>query len=87
MNSERQRTIETIQRMLARALATHPASRGLDLDVKAAAGLVTIGGEVPQPQWTTHTSSRWETELTEIAKTAEGVTRILLEIRPFDAYH
>lgn len=69
------------------ALATHPASRGLDLDVKAAAGLVTIGGEVPQPQWTTHTSSRWETELTEIAKTAEGVKRVLLEIRPFDAYH
>lgn len=69
------------------ALATHPASRGLGLEVNAAGGVVTIAGEVPNPIMLTHTSSRWELELTQIAKGVAGVQRVELDIRLFDAYH
>jgi len=69
------------------ALATHPASRGLDLEVTAANGNIDIIGEVPQPVMLTHASSRWEQELSQIAKSVEGVRRVELSIRPFDAYH
>lgn len=69
------------------ALATHPASRGLDLEVTAMNGKIDIVGEVPQPVMLTHASSRWEKELTQIAKSVEGVRRVELNIRPFDAYH
>lgn len=69
------------------ALATHPASRGLDLEVTARNGNIDMIGEVPQPVMLTHASSRWEQELTQIAKGVEGVRRVDLSIRPFDAYH
>lgn len=69
------------------ALATHPGSRGLDLDVTAEDGVVTISGEVPKPIMLTHASSRWEQELTQIAKSVKGVHRVELGIRAFDAYH
>lgn len=69
------------------ALATHPASRGLDLDVAANAGVLSISGEVPKPIMLAHVSSRWEQELTQIAMGVEGVQRVELSIRPFDAYH
>jgi osmotically-inducible protein OsmY len=69
------------------ALATHPASRGLDLEVTASGGNVEIIGEVPQPVMLTHASSRWEDELTQIAKGVEGVRMVGLSIQPFDAYH
>lgn len=68
------------------ALATHPASRGLDLEVTAAGDILTITGEVPQPVMLTHTSSRWEQELTQIAKSVKGVQRVELNIRSFNAY-
>jgi osmotically-inducible protein OsmY len=68
------------------ALATHPASRGLDLDVVASGNVVTISGEVPQPIMLTHTSSRWEQELTQIAKSIAGVHRVELKIQSFNAY-
>ena len=69
------------------ALATNPASRGLDLEVTADRGIVSILGEVPQPIMLTHASSRWEQELTQIARSVEGVQRVDLNIQPFDAYH
>jgi cytidylate kinase len=69
------------------ALATHPASRGLDLEVTAAGDSIQISGEVPKPIMLTHASSRWENELTTIAKSVEGVRRVELNIQPFDAYH
>jgi cytidylate kinase len=69
------------------ALATHPASRGLDLQVTSARGVVSIFGEVPQPIMLTHASSRWEQELTQIAGSVPGVQRVELSIRAFDAYH
>jgi len=69
------------------ALATHPGSRGLDLEVTAEHGVVTISGEVPKAIMLTHASTRWETELTQIAKTVEGVQRVELAIQAFDAYH
>jgi cytidylate kinase len=69
------------------ALATHPASRGLDLEVTVHKGVVSIVGEVPQPIMLTHASSRWEQELTQIAGSVDGVQRVELSIRAFDAYH
>ena len=69
------------------ALATNPASRGLDLEVTATNGHIQIAGEVPQPIMLTHASSRWEEELTEIARNIQGVRTVQLNIRPFDAYH
>jgi cytidylate kinase len=69
------------------ALATHPASRGLDLEVTTKRGVVSVVGEVPQPIMLTHASSRWEQELTQIAGSVEGVQRVELSIRAFDAYH
>jgi cytidylate kinase len=69
------------------ALATHPASRGLDLDVAANRGVISVVGEVPQPIMLTHASSRWEQELTQIAGSVEGVQRVELSIQAFDAYH
>jgi cytidylate kinase len=69
------------------ALATHPGSRGLDLEVTAREGVVSISGEVPKPVMLAHTSSRWELELTQIAKSVEGVRAVELNIQPFDAYH
>ncbi len=69
------------------AFATHPASRGLDLQVTANEGVASVVGEVPQPIMLTHASSRWEQELTQIAESVEGVKRVDLSIRAFDAYH
>jgi cytidylate kinase len=69
------------------AMATHPASRGLDLDIASSGGNVEISGEVPRPVMLTHASSRWENELTQIAKSVEGVRSVQLSIQSFDAYH
>lgn len=69
------------------AFATHPASRGLDLQVSADQGIISVVGEVPQPIMLTHASSRWEHELTQIAESVEGVKRVELAVRAFDAYH
>jgi cytidylate kinase len=69
------------------ALATHPASRGLDLEVTADRGIVSVLAEVPKTIMLTHASSRWEQELTQIAGGVEGVKRVELNIRDFDAYH
>lgn len=69
------------------AFATHPASRGLDLQVTSDEGIVSVVGEVPQPIMLTHASSRWEQELTQIVESVEGVERVALSIRAFDAYH
>jgi len=68
------------------ALATHPASRGLDLEVTAAGGVLTIIGEVPQPIMLAHASSRWEQELTQVAKGIAGVQRVELDIRTLNAF-
>ncbi|MEW6336989.1 MAG: cytidylate kinase family protein [Acidobacteriota bacterium] len=69
------------------ALATHPASRGLDLSVTTAAGVVSISGEVPSAIMLTHASLRWEHELRSVAQGVEGVREVVLDIQPFDAYH
>ncbi len=69
------------------ALATRPASRGLDLEVSAAKGVVTIRGEVPRAEMLTHASTRWEKELLEIAESVQGVEAAHLDVRTFDLYH
>ncbi len=69
------------------ALATQPASRGLELEVRAAKGAVTIQGRVPRAQMLTRTSTRWEQELIEIGQSVNGVESVHLDIRTFDPYH
>ncbi|MEW6366776.1 MAG: cytidylate kinase family protein [Acidobacteriota bacterium] len=69
------------------ALATHAASRHLELDVQADGGNVTITGEAPQPAMLTHVSTMLEQELTAVARGVEGVEKVDLKVRPFDAYH
>jgi cytidylate kinase len=69
------------------AFAMHPASRGLDLAVRAANGQVTVMGEVPEPMIVARSSTRWQSELKGIARDVPGVRRVELDIRPFDAYH
>ena len=69
------------------ALATQPASRGLDLDVKAIGGVVTIQGEVPRAEMMTHASTRLEKELIQIAESVKGVIDVHLDIRTFDLRH
>jgi len=69
------------------AMATHPASRGLSLEVTASGGNIEISGEIPKAIMLMHDSSHAERELTDIAKSIEGVQRVNLNIQPFDAYH
>lgn len=69
------------------ALATRPASRGLDLEVIAAKGVVSIRGEVPRAEMLTHASTRWEQELIQIAESVKGVESVHLDVQTFDLYH
>lgn len=69
------------------ALATRPASRGLDLEVRAVQGVVTIRGEVPKVEMTIHASTRWEQELLEIGRSVPGVAAVHLDVQTFDPYH
>ena len=57
------------------ASATQPASRGLDLDVRRAQGVVTIRGEVPSAEMVIHASTRWEQELVRDRAGASGGSR------------
>jgi cytidylate kinase len=69
------------------ALATQPGSRGLDLEVAAARGVVTIRGKVPRVEMLVHASSRWEQEITQIARSVRGVEDVALDLHTFDPYH
>lgn len=69
------------------ALATRPASRGLDLEVISAKGVVSIRGEVPRAEMLTHASTRWEQELIQIAQSVKGVEAVHLDVQTFDPYH
>ncbi len=69
------------------ALATHPASRGLDLEVRAMRGVVTIQGDVPRAEMVTHASTRWEKELIQIAERVTGVKDVHLDTRTIDLRH
>ncbi len=69
------------------ALATQPASRGLDLEVSARSGVVVITGQVPRAEMLTHVSSRWEKEIIAIAESVPGVKDVHLDTRTFDPYH
>ena len=69
------------------ALATDPATRPLELEVSAAAGVVSIEGTVPEAAMLTHVSSRLHQEVREVALAVEGVREVGLELREFDAYH
>ena len=66
------------------AFATQPASRGLELAVKAESGVVTVTGDVPQAARLASTSTRMEQELRVIAAAVDGVQAVELSVRPFD---
>jgi cytidylate kinase len=68
------------------ALATQPASRGLELSVKADNGVVTVTGDVPQAARLASTSTRMEQELRTIAAAVDGVNAVELSVRPFDPH-
>ncbi len=66
------------------ALATRPASRGLDLEVKASGGMISVSGDVPQAARLASTSARLESELREIVAAVDGVRGVEVNVRPFD---
>ncbi len=68
------------------ALAIQPASRGLDLDVTARSGVVTLAGKVPKPDMLTHASDRWIGELRKVAEGVEGVKTVVLDVNLVNAY-
>ena len=65
------------------AFATQPASRGLELSVRADLGVVTVTGEVPQAALLASTGARLEQELRTIAAAVEGVQGVEIGVRPF----
>jgi len=69
------------------ALAIQPASRGLDLEVTARNGTVTMTGKVPKPDMLTHASDRWTTELRQVVEEVAGVKRVILDVGVVSAYH
>ncbi len=69
------------------ALATNPASRGLDLLVSAHDGVVTLGGEVPKPDMLTHASDRWMAEVRKVVEKVAGVRRVVVDVHVVSAYH
>lgn len=68
------------------ALAASPMARGLDLEVRAVDGVVTVGGEVPEPIMLTRASTRWEQELLAVVKGVSGVKDVRLAVEPVSAY-
>jgi cytidylate kinase len=68
------------------ALAKHPATRGLDLQVAVARGVATVAGEVPMPSMLTHVSNRTEVELVQVVKGVAGVTGVELHVTQVDTF-
>jgi cytidylate kinase len=69
------------------ALAVQPATRGLDLEVTARSGTVTLTGKVPTPDMLTHASERWVKELRQVVEGVAGVKRVVLDVGVVSAYH
>lgn len=68
------------------ALAIQPATRGLELEVTARSGVVTLAGKVPKPDMLTHASDRWMKELREVVEGVTGVKRVVLDVGVVSAY-
>ncbi|HLA79412.1 MAG TPA: cytidylate kinase-like family protein [Vicinamibacteria bacterium] len=68
------------------ALITQPATRSLELSVRAAGGVVTVGGEVPEATMLSRTSTRWEQELRQVVQGVPGVERLVLDVQPVSPY-
>jgi cytidylate kinase len=69
------------------ALATDPASRGLDLAVSTHDGVVTLAGEVPKPDMLTHASERWMGEIRKVVEQVAGVRSVVVDVKVVSAYH
>jgi cytidylate kinase len=69
------------------ALAIQPASRGLELEVAARSGVVTLAGKVPKPDMLTHASDRWIGELRKVVEEVPGVKKVVLDVNLVSAYH
>ncbi|HEX7669594.1 MAG TPA: cytidylate kinase family protein [Polyangiaceae bacterium] len=69
------------------ALAIQPATRGLELEVTARSGVVTLAGKVPKPDMLTHASDRWIGELRNVVEEVTGVKKVVLDVNLVSAYH
>jgi cytidylate kinase len=68
------------------ALATQPASRGLELTVRADGGAVTITGTVPEAARLASAGARLEGELKAIAAGVAGVADVSVTVSAFDPH-
>ncbi len=68
------------------ALITHPATRSLELSVRAAAGVVSVGGDIPEAMMLSRSSTRWEQELKQVLQGVPGVERLVLDVHPVSPY-
>ncbi len=68
------------------ALATQPATRSLELSVRASGGVVTVSGEVPEAVMPGRTSTRWEQELRHVVREVSGVEQVVLDVQPFSPF-
>ena len=62
------------------ALALHPSSRGLGLEVTSRDGRVTLSGPIPQAQLASHATERWMGELRKVAEDVPGVKGVELDL-------
>jgi cytidylate kinase len=68
------------------ALLTQPATRSLELRVRAVAGVVTVSGGIPEATMLGRTSTRWEQELRQVVQGVPGVERLVLDVDPISPY-
>ena len=64
------------------ALASHPSTRALDLEVKAEKGTVTVAGTAEQASISDAIERAFENELRAVVLGVDGVTDVNLVIRP-----
>ncbi len=68
------------------ALASHPATRTLSLEVTCEDGSVVVSGEVFHVDMVTRASTRWEQEITSIVTSVEGVRSVRLDVTTISMY-
>ncbi|NWG00644.1 MAG: cytidylate kinase family protein [Thermoanaerobaculaceae bacterium] len=68
------------------ALAVNPTGRGLNLQVQARDGVVTVSGELPQAITLTRVSTRWEQEFTNVVQGVPGVKGVRFDLEPVSGY-
>jgi cytidylate kinase len=69
------------------ALATHPQTRNVELNVRSEGGVIEVAGDMPNAEFLTRPTTRGEDELRDTARSVDGVKDVHLQIRWFDPYH